>query len=331
MVTVAEAEADMRLDRWLRRRIAGLSQGRIEKLLRSGQIRVDGGRAKANARLKSGQQVRIPPVAEERGSSLQGPTGTPAVRTHDIDELKTRVLYRDDWVLAIDKPPGLATQGGSGLSRHLDAMLDGLKFDASERPRLVHRLDKETSGVLLLGRSASAAARLSQAFRHRSARKLYWALVVGRPKLAYGRIELPLAKTGGPGFERMTADWEQGKPAVTLYATIEAAGRRAAWLALLPLTGRTHQLRAHCAAIGVPIVGDGKYGGAGAFLLGEFSKKLHLHARGIQIPHPKGGGRLAAAALLPPHMAESWRFLGFDAERSPDADFALFEDAVSQP
>lgn len=330
LLTVAAADAEMRLDRWIRRRFSGLSQGRIEKLLRTGQIRLDGGRAKANARLKPGQQVRVPPGTEEPGSAR--PAAAPAVRLRaaDVADLKARVLYRDDWVLAIDKPPGLATQGGSGLSRHLDAMLDGLKFGAPERPRLVHRLDKDTSGVLLLGRSAQAAARLAEAFRQRSAHKLYWALVVGRPKLARGRIKLPLAKTGGPGFERMAADWQQGKPAVTLYATIEAVARKAAWLAMLPLTGRTHQLRAHCAEMGTPIVGDGKYGGAKAFLPGEFSRKLHLHARGIQLRHPKGSGTLTVFAPLPPHMAESWRLLGFDAARSLEADLALFEEVLVQ-
>lgn len=310
-LSVAEDEAELRLDRWFRRHFPGLAHGRLEKLLRTGQIRVDGRRAKAGLRLAPGQAIRIPPAVE----AAPAPPGTdpPAVSRQDRATLEAAVLYRDDWVIALDKPPGLAVQGGTGQSRHLDAMLEALRFDAAEPPRLVHRLDKDTSGVLLLGRSREAAKRLAEAFRSREARKLYWAAVAGVPEPPEGRIDLALAKGGGAGREKMREDAAEGRRAVTRYKVIDALGETAAWLALMPLTGRTHQLRAHCAALGTPILGDGKYGGRKAFAAGgALSKQLHLHARAISLPHPVGQGLLEVTAPLPPHMAETWAFLGFD-------------------
>lgn len=310
-LSVAEDEAELRLDRWFRRHFPGLAHGRLEKLLRTGQIRVDGRRAKAGLRLAPGQAIRIPPAVE----AAPAPPGTdpPAVSRQDRATLEAAVLYRDDWVIALDKPPGLAVQGGTGQSRHLDAMLEALRFDAAEPPRLVHRLDKDTSGVLLLGRSREAAKRLAEAFRSREARKLYWAAVAGVPEPPEGRIDLALAKGGGAGREKMREDAAEGRRAVTRYKVIDALGETAAWLALMPLTGRTHQLRAHCAALGTPILGDGKYGGRKAFAAGgALSKRLHLHARAISLPHPVGQGLLEVTAPLPPHMAETWAFLGFD-------------------
>jgi len=320
---VTRDEGEMRLDRWFRRHYPDLGHGRLEKLLRTGQVRVDGARAKAGLRLAPGQRVRVPPL----GASLPAPARkrpppSPA-SPEEAEALRARVLYRDADVIAIDKPAGLAVQGGTGTRRHLDAMLDALRFEAEERPRLVHRLDRDTSGVLLLARNVRAAARLGAAFRGRRLRKLYWALVVGVPPADSGRIALPLAKTGGGvAGERMAAD-AGGKAAITHYAVIETAGARAAWLALQPGTGRTHQIRVHCAALGTPIQGDGKYGGAGAFLAGEgIAPRLHLHARAIELPAPPGGGRpLRVVAPLPPHMRETWAFLGFDPEPSGDVSF----------
>ncbi|HUN51472.1 MAG TPA: RluA family pseudouridine synthase, partial [Candidatus Sulfotelmatobacter sp.] len=296
-----------------------LAHGRLEKLLRTGQVRLDGARAKAADRIAAGQEIRVPPLGElpERAARP-----APKLREADVADLLGRVLHKDEAVLVLDKPPGLATQGGSRLEHHLDAMLDALRFEAKERPRLVHRLDKDTSGVLLLGRTAKAAAKLAEAFRHKSTRKVYWALVAGVPKLQRGRIDLALAKAAGPGGERMMQDSDAGKRAVTWYATLDTAGRRAAWLALLPETGRTHQLRVHCAYLGTPIVGDGKYGGEAAFLSGEISRKLHLHARAISLPHPDGG-TLAVSAPLPPHMRQSWRLFGFDEAAAGDPFAAL--------
>jgi len=309
---VAPDEAEMRLDRWFRRHYPGLGHGRLEKLLRTGQIRVDGGRAKAGLRLAPGQRVRVPPLGVSAPlSSIARKQPPPPPSPEEAEALRARVLHRDADVIAIDKPAGLAVQGGTGTRRHLDAMLDALRFEAAERPRLVHRLDRDTSGVLLLARNARAAARLGAAFRSRRLRKLYWALVVGLPPADAGEIALALAKRKDAGGERAQAG-EEGKAAFTRYAVIETAGRRAAWLALQPGTGRTHQIRVHCAALGTPIQGDGKYGGAAAFLKGEgIARRLHLHARAIEIP-AEAGGPLRIVAPLPAHMRETWAFLGFD-------------------
>lgn len=320
--TVAEDEAELRLDRWFRRHAPQLTHGMLEKLLRSGQIRVDGRRARSNQRLEPGQVVRIPPLPE---TPAPAPEPKPAVSDADAQALREAVLYRDDHVIALNKPPGLAVQGGSGTERHLDAMLEALRFGA-ERPRLVHRLDKDTSGVLLLGRSASAAARLAAAFRSRAARKLYWAVVVGVPKPRQGRIDAPLAKLPGRLGDKVAVDEDDGKRAVTWYRTVEAV-KRAAWLELDPRTGRTHQLRAHCALLHTPILGDGKYGGAEAFLSGQgVSRKLHLHARAIRMPHPAGQGVIEVVAPLPQHLAATFGFFGFD-ERAAGKPFAAFDEA----
>jgi len=211
----------------------------------------------------------------------------------------------------LNKPPGLATQGGTKTTQHLDRLLDGLAGPGG-RPKLVHRLDKDTSGALLVARSARAAGHFAKAFSGRTARKLYWALVVGVPDAAEGMIDAPLAKQPGTGGEKMHVDPENGLPAKTGWRLIDRAGNRAAWIELQPLTGRTHQLRAHMAAIGHPIVGDAKYGGAEAFLTGGISRKLHLHARRIRIEAP-GGGHIDVTADLPQHFADSLATLGFDA------------------
>ena len=312
---VAADEADLRLDRWFKRRFPDLTHGRLEKLLRTGQVRVDGRRVPANMRLVPGQQIRVPPLgdAPPRRRPEPDPRDVPP---DEARALQDSVLYRDAEVLAINKPPGLAVQGGSGLNRHLDAMLDALRFGAAKRPRLVHRLDRDTSGVLLLARSARAAAELGEAFRRKDCRKVYWAIVVGVPRLEHGRIEAALAKLPGRKGERMVAD-EEGKHAVTEYRVLDRAGRAAAWLELSPLTGRTHQLRAHCALIGIPILGDGKYGGAAAFLKAPgIERRVHLHARRILLPRPDGG-IIDVTAPPPPHMVESARSLGFTLRRHP--------------
>jgi len=319
-IPVDADDGGMRLDRWLARLLPQLSHGRIEKLLRTGQVRLDGKRAKSGARVAPGQLVRIPPLPDA-GADVQfrPASAAPPVRAEEAEALQARVLYRDAAVLALDKPAGLAVQGGPRAGRHLDSLLEALRFDAPERPRLVHRLDRDTSGVLLLARTAAAARDLTAAFRGKNVRKLYWAAVVGVPKPAAGRIDLPLAKRPGAaaktGGELVRPDPEYGQPAVTLYRTLELAGKRAAWLALSPLTGRTHQLRAHCAALGTPILGDGKYGGPGAFLPGaDIAAQVHLHARRLVLPHPGGarGAVIDVTAPLPPHMRDSWAFLGFD-------------------
>lgn len=316
-VEVAATEAEQRLDRWLRRRFPGLTQGRIEKLLRKGEIRLDGKRADGGTRLVAGQTVRLPPGIETRIVKRQGPA---PVADTDARFVRSLVIHQDDDVIAIDKPPGLAVQGGTGQGRNLDAMLSALAGPDGEKPRLVHRLDLDTSGVLVLARNARAAAKLAAAFRDRSARKTYWALVAGVPEPPRGRVDMALAKTGGPGGERMANDEEEGKRAITLYATVDRALDRCAWLAMRPITGRTHQLRVHAAvALGTPIVGDVKYGGQKALLASdEIGQQLHLHARSLDLPHP-AGGRLRVVARLPAHMRATWKFFGFDLETDTDA------------
>jgi len=318
-VTVAGEDESIRLDRWFRRHYPALGHSRLERLLRTGRIRVDGKRAHSGDRVATGQAIRIPPLDE---MSAPTPHVTRQVSAGDEAMLRDAVLHRDDAVIVLNKPPGLAVQGGSGTERHLDGMLEALRFGSEVRPRLVHRLDKETSGVLVLARTVAAATFLTRAFREKTTRKIYWAIVVGVPRPARGRIELALAKLPGRAGEKM-APAEDGQPAVTYYAVVEHAGTKAALLALMPVTGRTHQLRAHCAAIGTPILGDGKYGGGAAHLPGVPGPRLlHLHARSISLPHPRRG-TLAVEAALPPQLQETWRFLGF---AEPDGDpFAELE------
>lgn len=322
-IEIRQEDADQRLDRWFKRHFPALGHGRLEKLLRTGQVRLDGKRARAGDRVEAGQVVRVPPLGEPAEKPEQPQQRRPrAADDRWAMTLRKAVLYKDDDVLVIDKPAGLAVQGGSGLSTSVDDLLDALQFDAKERPRLVHRLDRDTSGVLALARNAKAAQRLTEAFRHKEARKIYWAVVVGVPEVRGGRIDAPLQKAGGKGGERVHVD-EEGKRAVTEFAVIERAGRKAAWLALMPVTGRTHQLRAHCLALGTPILGDGKYAGAAAFLSKDnLPRQLHLHARRLRIPHPAGKGWIDVTAPLPEHMRKTWAFFGFAAkpETDPFAD-----------
>ncbi len=319
-IRVTAEEADQRLDRWFRKRFPALAHGRLEKLLRTGQVRVDGARAKAATRLTAGQAVRVPPLnpTVAAGAPAARPAPTVRVTESEMKDLRAAILHQDDWLIALNKPSGLATQGGSGLTRHLDAMLDGLRrTPADERPRLVHRLDKDTSGVLVLARTAAAARALTRAFRQRETRKIYWALVAGTPKPRAGTIRAPLLKGGPAGRERVIHDDARGQPAVTDYQVVDDAGGVASWLWMEPRTGRTHQLRAHAEVLGTPILGDGKYGGAGAFLGGaEIDRCMHLHARQLALPHP-AGGTLRVEAPLPPHMMRAFRYFGFATADAP--------------
>jgi 23S rRNA pseudouridine955/2504/2580 synthase len=319
-VTVASEDGAVRLDRWFRRHYPALGHGRLERLLRTGRIRVDGKRARSGDRVTPGQAIRVPPLEE---MTAPAPQVSQQLSRGDEAMLRDAVLHRDDAVIALNKPPGLAVQGGSGTERHLDGMLDALRFGSEVRPRLVHRLDKDTSGVLVVARTAAAAGFLTRAFREKATRKIYWAIVVGLPKLRQGRIDLALAKLPGREGERVRADAEDGKRAITYYHVVDNVGSEASWLALLPVTGRTHQLRAHCAAIGTPILGDAKYGAAAAHLAGvPGAKRVHLHARALSIPHPLGG-TLRVIAPLPRHMRQSWEFFGFaDDVADPFADLS---------
>ncbi|MGV6849870.1 MAG: RluA family pseudouridine synthase [Marinibacterium sp.] len=343
-ITVAAGEGDQRIDRWLRRRFPHINQGRIEKMCRKGEVRLDGGRVKASTRVADGQSVRVPPLPDP-GPDRDRKAMSPRMSEADARMIRETVIYRDDHILALNKPAGLAVQGGSGQTRHVDGMADALRFGADEAPRLVHRLDKDTSGVLLLARSRAVAAALTAAFRHRSARKIYWAVSAGVPQPAMGTIRYGLVKASGHGAggegEKMRCvhpdevDRIAGaKRAVTDYAVLDAAARRASWLALVPITGRTHQLRAHMAEIGHPIIGDGKYGGSGQENLGDgwgaqlggvISRKLHLHARSLCLTHPVTGARLSVVAPLPPHMQETWDVFQWDPGAVPADPFEDLE------
>lgn len=342
LIRVGPDEGEQRLDRWLKKRFPQLSQGAVEKMCRTGQLRVDGGRVKAATRLEVGQQVRVPPLPDTTPAAPRISRG-PRIPESDQAMIRAAVLWRDEHVIALNKPPGLPSQGGSGQgSRHVDGLTEALMFGFKDRPKLVHRLDKDTSGVLLLARTDRVARALSEAFRAKTTRKIYWAAVAGVPHprmgtVRYGLVKAPGRGRGGEG-EKMIAvhprdiDTTEGaKRATTDYAVLDALGSRVSWCALVPITGRTHQLRAHMAELGHPIVGDGKYGGSGqenlgdgwgAQLGGEISRKLHLHARSISFDHPITGKRITLTAPLPEHMQRTWKTLGWHENDVPDDPFA---------
>ncbi len=302
----------IRLDRWFQRHLPDVGFNIVSRWSRTGQLRVDGARAAPGDRVVEGQMIRVPP-AEPKPEVADKPKRVRVIdlTPEEIAFAQEMVIHRDAQAIVINKPPGLATQGGTKTDEHVDKLLDGLLFDAETRPKLVHRLDKDTSGALLLARTSRSAASFAKSFSSRTARKVYWALVIGVPSINDGMIELPLAKQPGTGGEKMHVDEEEGLPARSRYRVIERAGNRAAWVELQPYTGRTHQLRVHMAAIGHPIVGDGKYGGKDSFLSGTISRKMHLHARRIRVDHPDGG-RVDVTAELPTHFAASLTELGFD-------------------
>ena len=326
--TIKADEAGLRLDRWFKAHFPALAFGHLQKLLRTGQVRVDGARAKTNTRLSPGQRVRVPPL-EKGGKQAEKDTDVPAphvlkakdarAKPDNASFLKSITLYEDREVMVLNKPMGLAVQGGSRTVRHIDGMLEALRTRDGVKPRLVHRIDKDTSGILLIAKTRLAAATLAKTFRSRSARKIYWALVAGVPKVKQGRISTYLAKGGGPEGELMRVAEhgdDDASHAVTYYAVVEKAANLLSWLSLKPVTGRTHQLRAHAAHIGHPIVGDPKYFDIENWELpGGIQKKLHLLARRLVLPHPSGKGKIDVTAPLPLHMQQSWNLLGFDAKQ----------------
>ncbi len=327
LLTVSEDEGEQRLDKWFKRRFPQLTQGAVEKMCRTGQVRVDSARAKASDRVAPGQTIRVPPLPETEAPSRPRDGGVSAA---DAKMIQAAVLWKDEHIIILNKPPGLPSQGGSGQGdRHVDGLTEALKFGFKDCPKLVHRLDKDTSGVLMLARTDRIARALSEALRHRAARKIYWAVVAGVPHPRQGSIKFALMKAPGRGRggegEKMicvhpakVADHPEAKRAQTDYFTLWFLGARLSWMALEPVTGRTHQLRAHMAEIGHPILGDGKYGGSeqenagdgwGASIGGDLSKKLHLHARSLSIEHPITKKMLTFEAPLPEHMLRTWKLM----------------------
>ena len=312
---IGDDDDGIRLDRWFKRHAPDASFNIVSRWARTGALRLDGAKAGPGDRIAAGQSLTFPdaepevivsPLAAKRASKERDP-----LSDDQIAYAQSLVIHRDKHALVISKPPGLATQGGTGTTTHVDGLLDALQFDAPQRPKLVHRLDKDTSGVLLLARTSRAAAWFAKAFASREAKKTYWALTIGVPNPYNGEIDAPLSKQPGSGGEKMHVDPEGGSVAKTRYRVIDKAAGRAAWVEFQPLTGRTHQIRVHAAAIGHAIQGDAKYGGREAFLTGGLSRKLHLHARRLVIDHPDGG-RLDVTAEPPAHIAESFEMLGFD-------------------
>jgi 23S rRNA pseudouridine955/2504/2580 synthase len=307
-------EDGMRLDRWFKAHYPALAFGHLQKLLRSGQVRIDGARVKTNERVAVGQTVRVPPLPREPDPARPAPKKAAERNEKDARFLRDLILHEDRDLIVINKPHGLAVQGGSGTERHIDGMLAALAGPDGEKPRLVHRLDRDTSGVLVLAKTRKAASDLAAIFRTRSARKIYWALVKGVPTPKQGRISLFLSKQLGHDGERVTVRQHGDEDAVhsiTYYSVVERASNALSWLSLKPVTGRTHQLRAHTAHIGHPIIGDPKYGEWTEDMPEGLPRKLHLHARRLTLPHPRGG-TLDVTAPLPPHMRTSFDMLGFD-------------------
>jgi len=313
--TVDSDEAGMRLDRWFKLHFPGLAFGQLQKLLRSGQIRLDGGRAKSDTRIAAGQAVRLPPQLANMGMSQ--PLTRNTIRDRgDLDVLQSMLLHEDKKVLVFNKPAGLAVQGGSGVNRHVDSMLESMRSQKGEKPRLVHRLDRETSGVLVVARTRGAAAELTKAFRHRDTEKTYWAICKGVPRKREAQISTYMIKERLPEGDKMRVA-KHGEPdadhAVTKYRVIDNTGPNLSWIEFQPITGRTHQLRVHSMHIDHPIIGDPKYFDIENWEFpGGIQKRLHLHARRIRIPHPSGGGMLDIKAPLPPHMVQTFNLLGLD-------------------
>jgi 23S rRNA pseudouridine955/2504/2580 synthase len=337
-IEVPTGDADMRLDRWLKANFPQLNQIRIEKMCRKGELRVDGGRVKPATRLEAGQMVRVPPLPDKAPDPKPRSTRISAA---DEKLIQSCVIYRDDHIIALNKPPGLPTQGGSKQTRHVDGLSEALKFGYEEKPRLVHRLDKDTSGVLLLARTRAAAQALTTSIRHHATRKIYWAVVAGVPTPYLGEIKYGLVKASGHGrrgegekmhcvHPRDVGSTPGAKRALTQYATLYRVASRAAWIAMEPITGRTHQLRAHMAEIGHPIIGDGKYGGSGqenmgdgwgAQLGGIISKKLHLHARTMSFEHPGTKSVMTVKAPLPDHMAHTFETFDWTPDMAQEDPF----------
>jgi 23S rRNA pseudouridine955/2504/2580 synthase len=321
--TITSDDDGIRVDRWFKRHMAEVSFNQVSRWARTGQLRLDGARVGPGDRVAEGQVLRVPPLDVQPVAALAAKPVRPKkiLSPEEIDFAQSLVIHKSKHALVLNKPPGLATQGGSKTFEHVDGLLDALMFDTETRPKLVHRLDKDTSGVLLLARTSRAAAFFGKCFATRDTKKIYWAVTAGGPRLDDALIDLPIGKQPGTGGEKMHVDEAEGLAAKSRFRVIDRAADRAAFVEMQPMTGRTHQLRVHAAATGTPIVGDGKYGGQAAFLTGGVSRKMHLHARRLVIDLPDGG-KLDVKAELPQHFAETLETLGFspaDADL-PDAE-----------
>jgi 23S rRNA pseudouridine955/2504/2580 synthase len=321
-IKVRKDEDGLRLDRWFKMHFPDVGYTYLQKLLRSGQVRVNSKRVEAKQRLEAGQKVRVPAVVRQPAKQKTGVdvAQTATASKADRDLIEGMILYEDDHVLVLNKPFGLAVQGGTGTKRHIDGILAGMADRFGDRPRLVHRLDRDTTGVLLIAKHRDAAAKLGRVFQTRSAAKTYWALVKGVPKPPQGKVAAALVKASGPEGDRVRkaepGEQDKAMHATTHYSVIDRVAHKAAWVSLKPVTGRQHQLRAHMALIGHPIVGDNKYGAADVLVDSGIDTKLHLHARRLVLPHPfVPGTKIDVTAPLPPHMLKSWDMLGLDAEK----------------
>jgi 23S rRNA pseudouridine955/2504/2580 synthase len=321
-IKVRKDEDGLRLDRWFKIHFPDVGYTYLQKLLRSGQVRVNSKRVVSKQRLEAGQEVRVPAVVRQPAKQKTGldAAQTATASKADRDLIEGMILYEDDHVLVLNKPFGLAVQGGTGTKRHIDGILAGMADRFGDRPRLVHRLDRDTTGVLLIAKHRDAAAKLGRVFQTRSAAKTYWALVKGVPKPPQGKVAAALVKASGPEGDRVRkaepGEQDKAMHATTHYSVIDRVAHKAAWVSLKPVTGRQHQLRAHMALIGHPIVGDNKYGAADVLVDSGIDTKLHLHARRLVLPHPfVPGTKIDVTAPLPPHMLKSWDMLGLDAEK----------------
>ena len=326
---IAADDDGIRVDRWFKRHMPDVSFNQVSRWARTGQLRLDGARVGPGDRIAEGQVLRVPPIEVQPVAALAPKQAKPKreLSPEEIEFAQSLVIHRSKHALVLNKPPGLATQGGSKTFEHVDGLLDALQFEAESRPKLVHRLDKDTSGVLLLARTARAAAFFGKLFATRDTKKIYWAVTAGGPHLDDSLIDLPIGKQPGTGGEKMHVDEAEGQVAKSRFRVIDRAADRAAFVEMQPLTGSTHQLRVHDAATGTPIVGDGKYGGKDAFLTGNVSRKMHLHARRLVIALPDGG-TLDVKADLPQHFAETLAGLGFDPR---DADLPEPEPVAGPP